>query len=104
VNECAFKPAVSARVDNVCKRVLDDVALRLQNEPKGTVVLIGFAEPKSNNAVKVSTDRAQNAATYLVGKGIDKSRITVRTGVGQEGAGAANLRVDIVWVPEGASY
>lgn len=104
INECAFKPASSARVDNVCKRVLDDVALRLQNEPKGTVVIVGFADPKDKRADKMSTSRAQNAATYLAGKGIDKSRITVRAGSGQAGAGAANQRIDIVWVPEGASY
>lgn len=104
INECAFKPATSARVDNVCKRVLDDVALRLQNEPKGTVVIIGFADPKDKRAAKMGTDRAANAQTYLVGKGIDKSRITVRSGSGQEGAGAANQRIDIVWVPEGATY
>jgi outer membrane protein OmpA-like peptidoglycan-associated protein len=104
INECAFKPALSARVDNVCKRVLDDVALRLQNEPKGTVVIVGFADPKSKTAAKLGTSRAQNAATYLTGKGIDKSRITVRSGSGQEGAGAANHRIDIVWVPDGATY
>ncbi len=104
INECAFKPAISARVDNVCKRVLDDVALRLQNEPKGTVVVVGFADPKDKRATKLSTDRANNASTYLVGKGIDKSRIVVRAGTGQEGAGAANHRIDIIWVPEGASY
>jgi outer membrane protein OmpA-like peptidoglycan-associated protein len=104
INECAFKPAISARVDNVCKRVLDDVALRLQNEPKGTVVIIGFADPKDKRAAKLSTDRGNNASIYLVGKGIDKSRITVRAGSGQAGAGAANHRIDIVWVPEGASY
>jgi hypothetical protein len=104
INECAFKPATTARVDNVCKRVLDDIALRLQNEPKGTVVIIGFADPKDKRAAKMSADRAQNATDYLVGKGIDKSRITVRSGSGQEGAGEANQRVDIVWVPEGASY
>ena len=104
INECAFKPAISARVDNVCKRVLDDVALRLQNEPKGTVVVVGFADPKDKRATKLSTDRANNAQTYLVGKGIDKSRIVVRAGTGQEGAGAANHRIDIIWVPDGASY
>jgi outer membrane protein OmpA-like peptidoglycan-associated protein len=104
INECAFKPAVSARVDNVCKRVLDDVALRLQNEPKGSVVIVGFADPKDKRAAKMSTDRGNNVSTYLVGKGIDKSRIVVRAGTGQEGAGAANHRVDIIWVPEGASY
>ena len=104
INECAFKPAISARVDNVCKRVLDDVALRLQNEPKGTVVVVGFADPKDKRATKLSTDRANNASIYLVGKGIDKSRIVVRAGTGQEGAGAANHRIDIIWVPDGASY
>jgi outer membrane protein OmpA-like peptidoglycan-associated protein len=76
----------------------------LQNEPKGTVVIIGFADPKDKRAAKLSTDRGNNASIYLVGKGIDKSRITVRAGSGQEGAGAANHRIDIVWVPEGASY
>lgn len=104
INECAFKPAISARVDNVCKRVLDDVALRLQNEPKGTVVVVGFADPKDKRATKLSTDRANNASIYLVGKGIDKSRIVTRAGTGQEGAGAANHRIDIIWVPDGASY
>ncbi len=104
INDCAFKPATSARVDNVCKRVLDDVALRLQNEPKGTVVIVGYADPKAKGAKKTATDRAENAAKYLAGKGIDRSRITVRSGDGQEGAGAANQRVDIIWVPEGASY
>lgn len=104
INECAFKPATSARVDNVCKRVLDDVALRLQNEPKGTVVIVGFADPNDKRAAKMGTDRGNNASTYLVGKGIDKSRITVRSGSGQAGAGAANHRIDIIWVPEGATY
>jgi outer membrane protein OmpA-like peptidoglycan-associated protein len=104
INECAFKPATSARVDNVCKRVLDDVALRLQNEPKGTVVIVGYADPKAKGAKKTGTDRAENAAKYLAGKGIDRSRITVRSGDGQAGAGAANQRVDIIWVPEGATY
>ena len=104
INECAFKPAGSARVDNVCKRVLDDVALRLQNEPKGTVVIIGYADPKEPRMKTVGKERGDNASKYLVGKGIDKSRITVRAGSGQEGAGAANRRIEIIWVPEGATY
>jgi hypothetical protein len=33
INECFFR-ASSARVDNVCKRILDDVAIRLQNDPR----------------------------------------------------------------------
>ena len=34
INECAFGKPLSTRIDNVCKRILDDVALRLQNEPR----------------------------------------------------------------------
>ena len=45
ISECSFTPG-SARVDNVCKRVLDDAAVRLQSDPKAKVVLVGFADPK----------------------------------------------------------
>lgn len=104
INECTtYKPGIT-RTDNACKRVLDDVALRLQNEPKGTVVIIGYADPKEPRMKTAAKERADNASKYLVGKGIDQSRITVRAGSGQEGAGAANRRIDIIWVPEGATY
>jgi outer membrane protein OmpA-like peptidoglycan-associated protein len=104
INECTtYKPGIS-RTDNACKRILDDVALRLQNEPKGTIVIIGYADPKEPHAKTVGKERGDNAAKYLVGKGIDMSRITVRAGSGQEGAGAANRRIEIIWVPEGATY
>jgi outer membrane protein OmpA-like peptidoglycan-associated protein len=104
INECTTYKAGIARTDNACKRVLDDVALRLQNEPKGTIVIVGYADPKEPHMKTVGNDRANNASKYLVGKGIDKSRITVRAGSGQEGAGATNRRIDIIWVPEGATY
>lgn len=105
INDCAFKPANSARVDNVCKRVLDDVALRLQNEPKGTIVVIGYADPKERKADKVASDRAENSKKYLTDKGIDASRITTRPGTGKAGATPdENRRIEIIWVPEGATY
>ncbi len=104
INECTTYKAGITRTDNACKRVLDDVALRLQNEPKGTVVIIGYADPKEPRMKSAGKDRADNASKYLVGKGIDQSRITVRAGSGQEGAGAANRRIEIIWVPEGATY
>jgi outer membrane protein OmpA-like peptidoglycan-associated protein len=104
INECTtYKPGIS-RTDNACKRILDDVALRLQNEPKGTIVIIGYSDPKEPRTKLAAKERADNASKYLVGKGIDQSRITVRAGMGQEGAGAANRRIDIIWVPEGATY
>src|SRR6185295_14175700 len=45
ISGCDFGALNSARVDNVCKRVLDDVALRLQNDPRARVVIVGFADP-----------------------------------------------------------
>jgi outer membrane protein OmpA-like peptidoglycan-associated protein len=104
LNECLFAPAGSPRVDNVCKRILDDVALRLQNDPKGSAVIVGFADPKEMHPDKLAMLRAQNAVKYLGDKGIDASRITTRGGTGQKGAGKENSRIDIIWVPEGATY
>jgi outer membrane protein OmpA-like peptidoglycan-associated protein len=104
INECQFQPANSARVDNVCKRVLDDIAVRLQSEPTSKLVIIGYADPKARQAEKMSTDRGQNASSYLQQKVIDANRIEVRKGTGQEGAGAGNQRIEIIFVPQGATY
>ncbi|MGH9776453.1 MAG: OmpA family protein [Candidatus Acidiferrales bacterium] len=104
INECFFK-AASGRVDNVCKRVLDDVAVRLQNDPKATAVVIGYSDPKEPRSAKLANDRAANTQKYLSKeKGVAESRITVRSGTGQKGAGKQNQRIDVIWVPEGASY
>ncbi len=94
----------SSRVDNVCKRMLDDAALRLQNDPKGTLVIVAYADPKEHRADKLSAARGAASVKYLTGKGIDASRISVRPGTGQAGAGAANRRIEIIWVPAGATY
>jgi outer membrane protein OmpA-like peptidoglycan-associated protein len=104
INECLFGRPLSARIDNVCKRILDDVALRLQNEPRATAVIIGYSDPKERNAAKLAGDRGTNAVKYLGEKGIDASRVTTRTGSGQAGADARNRRIDVIFVPEGATY
>jgi len=105
LNECLFAPAGSPRVDNVCKRILDDLALRLQNDPKGSAVIVGFADPKEMHPDKLALLRANNAVKYLsTEKGIDASRVPTRAGTGQKGAGKENRRIDIIWVPEGATY
>jgi outer membrane protein OmpA-like peptidoglycan-associated protein len=74
----------SARADNVCKRILDDVALRLKNEPGSRLALIGYADPSES--------------------GVAESRLETRAAGGQAGAGPKNRRVDIVWVPAGTGY
>lgn len=90
-----FGPS-SARVDNASKAVLDDVALRLQQDPRATVVLTGGAE--ANEPSRLSAERAAHARDYLVtSKGIDSARIKVQ-------AGAQKSRtVEVTIVPQGAS-
>jgi outer membrane protein OmpA-like peptidoglycan-associated protein len=104
VSACEFT-AGSARADNVCKRNLDDVAVRLQSDPKSKVVLTGYADPKEGRADKLAAQRGDVGKKYLGDKsGIDASRIEVRTAAGTAGAGKENRRLDIVFVPDGASY
>jgi hypothetical protein len=103
ISDCAFGKPLSTRIDNVCKRILDDVALRLQNEPRGSAVIIGYSDPKEARASKVAGDRGTNAVKYLGEKGIDASRTATRTASGQAGA-TDNRRIDVIWVPEGATY
>jgi outer membrane protein OmpA-like peptidoglycan-associated protein len=103
LNECSFR-ASSGRVDNVCKRILDDVALRLKNEPRASAVIVGYADPKEPKPDRLAKQRGDNAVKYLGSKGVDASRVNVRVAGGQKGAGKKNQRIDIIWVPEGATY
>jgi outer membrane protein OmpA-like peptidoglycan-associated protein len=104
LNGCDFKALNSARVDNVCKRQLDDAAVRLQNAPGSSLVIIGYADPRERGPAKLAGDRGANAAKYLADKGLDRSRITTRTETGQTGAGQQNRRADVIFVPQGATY
>jgi outer membrane protein OmpA-like peptidoglycan-associated protein len=104
LNECFFR-AGSARVDNVCKRILDDVALRINRDSNGRVVLVGFADPNEPRAAQLGADRVAQVARYMEEKGITGSRLERRTGTGQAaGAAKENRRLDIIWLPAGATF
>jgi outer membrane protein OmpA-like peptidoglycan-associated protein len=104
VSACNFTLS-SARADNVCKRNLDDLAVRLQSDPKSKVVLVGYADPKEPRADDLATRRGDAGKKYLGDeKGVDASRVEVRIAAGIEGAGDENRRLDIIFVPDGASY
>lgn len=95
-NSIAFKNN-SAYVDNRAKAVLDDIALRLQQDPNSTVTLIGYADPKEAGAKRLAAKRADNAAAYLSkSKGIDAARIHTKS------AEEAGKKADIWMVPAGA--
>ncbi len=104
IGDCSYRAPGSSRVDNVCKRVGDDVALRLKNEPTAKAVIVGFADPREKGAAKLAATRAELFKKYLGEKGIDASRVSTRTGAAQKGADKENRRIDIVFVPEGATY
>jgi len=106
VGECIFKHLGSSRVDNVCSRLLDDAVVRLQNDPKSTLVLVGYQDPVKEKAKNLAERRAENAKKYVTEKkhNIDASRVTTRTEAGVAGASTANRRVDVLWLPEGATY
>jgi outer membrane protein OmpA-like peptidoglycan-associated protein len=106
IGDCGYTKAGIARFDNLCKRVGDDVALRLTNDPSAKVVIVGFADPKEPKASKLAQRRADLAKAYLGEKGIDASRVSTRTGDAskEKGAEKENRRVEFVFVPDGASY
>jgi len=106
VGDCGYAKAGAGRFDNACKRVGDDVALRLKADPNAKVVIVGYADPKEPNATKLAQTRADGAKKYLGEKAIDASRISTRVGTAstEKGSEKTNRRVDFVIVPEGANY
>jgi outer membrane protein OmpA-like peptidoglycan-associated protein len=105
VGDCGYTTAGVSRVDNACKRVLDDVALRLKNEPNAKAVVIGYADPKEPRAASLAAKRAELVKQFLGEKGIDASRISTRVGEpNKEASAKENRRIEVVFVPEGATY
>jgi outer membrane protein OmpA-like peptidoglycan-associated protein len=105
VGDCGYTTAGVSRVDNACKRVLDDVALRLKNEPNAKVVVVGYADPKEPRASALAAKRAELVKQFLGEKGIDASRISTRVGEpSKEASAKENRRIEVIFVPEGATY
>jgi len=105
VGDCGYTTAGVSRVDNACKRVLDDVALRLKNEPNAKVVVVGYADPKEPRASALAARRAELVKQFLGEKGIDASRISTRVGQPSKDASPKeNRRIEVIFVPEGATY
>jgi outer membrane protein OmpA-like peptidoglycan-associated protein len=94
LSELDFKPN-SAYVDNRSKAILDDVALKMEQDPAGNVMLSGSSEELE--PPRLATQRAENAKTYLTkSKGIDGQRIQTKTG-------GTGRKVEVWTVPAGAA-
>jgi len=101
-------PRNRARLNNVDKACLDDLASRLKTDPRSRVVAIGHADSAEKDPEALGTRRAEAVKAYLVKeRGIDEGRIEVRT-VGatkpaSETERASNRRVEVIFVPEGGA-
>jgi hypothetical protein len=104
VGECKFNMSQKpGRVDNECKAVLDEVALRVQREPNDTLVVVGYTdETETVKMTQLAGQRAVNVKYYLTagegGAGIDPSRIQVKAGTVK--SKSAKLYI----VPSGATF
>jgi outer membrane protein OmpA-like peptidoglycan-associated protein len=69
-------------VDNVAKAILDDAAVQMNNDPHLRASIAGYTDGSKREArIKgLALKRAQAVVAYLVGKGIDASRLTATDG------------------------
>ncbi len=102
LNECQYPNKMKPwRVDNTCKAMLDDAALKLQQDPEAKLVVVGNADAKEKRK-NLAAERAVDVKAYISGgeakQNIDPSRIETRTG----SEGTANSEQWIV--PSGANF
>ena len=83
----------SARLTNIAKAILDDVALRMKSEPTSTAIVIGYTDNREATGPNADLDRrrAEAVRDYLVSRhGIDPSRITIEGRDAREPVGDNN--------------
>ncbi len=105
-------PRNLSRLNNVDKACLDDVASKLNQDPRSRVIIVGHADASERNTEVMGRKRAEAIKTYLVDeRGIAEARITAKSAADAKPldtaknarARAKNRRVDVVFVPEGAT-
>jgi len=102
VNECQYPNEKKPwRVDNTCKAALDDVALKLQQDPDAKLVVVGNADPKEKRK-NLAGERAEDVKFYIsegeAQQHIDASRIETRTG------NAGTMTSEQWIIPSGATF
>ena len=88
-DEIHFEPG-SARLTNIAKAILDDVGLRMKQEPTSTASVIGYTDSREAKGKNADLDRrrAEAVRDYLVSRhAIDASRITAEGHDGREAVG-----------------
>ena len=80
--ECGYFSHGGVRVDNCAKAILDDLAVRMTNQPELRANIIGYidASPWETSRKALGERRAKAVASYLEEKGIAASRMIITDG------------------------
>lgn len=105
-------PRNLSRLNNVDKACLDGVAARLKQDPGSRVIIVGHADSKERYPEVIGRKRAEEVKKYLVAeRGVEESRVSTRSAGATKpldtgtsvAARAKNRRVDVIFVPTGAT-
>jgi outer membrane protein OmpA-like peptidoglycan-associated protein len=81
-DKCGFFAPAKDRVDNCAKAILDDLAVRMKNDPKLRANVIGYTDGSKLETGKkgLGEKRAKAVADYLEKQGVEISRMTITDG------------------------
>ena len=81
-DKCGFFAPAKDRVDNCAKAILDDLAVRMKNDPKLRANVIGYTDGSKLETGKkgLGEMRAKAVAAYLEKQGVEISRMTITDG------------------------
>jgi outer membrane protein OmpA-like peptidoglycan-associated protein len=79
-NKCGYFKPDGFRVDNCAKAILDDLSVRMKNDSKLRVNIIGYTDSKERAKKKFGERRAKAVQEYLVKQGVEASRTTITDG------------------------
>ncbi len=80
--KCGFFAPNRSRLDNCAKAILDDLAVRMKNDPKLAANVIGYTDGSrmEKSKKKLGETRAKAAAKYLEQQGVESSRLNITDG------------------------
>ena len=79
-DKCGYFSRGGTRVDNCAKAILDDLAVRMKNDPKLRANVIGYTDSSERYPKNLGERRAKAVAAYLVKQGVEESRLTITNG------------------------
>ncbi len=88
-DKCGYFPTGGTRVDNCAKAILDDLAVRMKNEPNLRANVIGYTDASRAETARkgLGERRAKAVAAYLTSKGVDSSRLKITDGAANNPVG-----------------